>query len=84
MLYWRSLWWGSASPLPRESRQGKLCRAGPSGQGGLGSRRPGAPSLAQLELQGRALPPARSHTDPRISAIPPQTELCGLVLPASW
>lgn len=27
MVYWRSLWCGSASPLPRDSLQGKLCRA---------------------------------------------------------
>lgn len=31
MVYGRSLWWGSASPLPRDGLQGKACRAGGPG-----------------------------------------------------
>ena len=51
MVYGRSLWWGSASPLPRDGLQGKACRAGGPGprRGPPGQDRGGNPGWLQAQ-----------------------------------
>lgn len=51
MVYWRSLWWGGASPLLRDSLQGKLCGAGGRAAGRAAGQMAGR---AAGQMAGRA------------------------------